>query len=133
MRERKHRGLALVIGIGRPQPAPGGNHGESPLPPEARRRQAADVEAAFLGRPQPYGTFDENADAKVPELAAGYMELEGARKDGECGLVAVPSGVSGARGCCNLFEPKADAQAFECASCEHFEGGAQPAAAAEAA
>jgi len=91
--------------------------------PEDRARHAADVEAEFLGRPQPHGTYDAEHDGgRVSEQAAGYMELEGADKSGECDLVAVPGGVSGTRGCCNLFDPDADAEAFQCGDCKHFSG-----------
>ncbi|MGH9483082.1 MAG: hypothetical protein ACRD1L_13420 [Terriglobales bacterium] len=95
------------------------------------------MEASFLGRPQPFGSYDpeHEVNSRLRERAAGYMELAGAHKDGDCGLVQVRGGVSGERGCCNLFDPSAGAQAFECSTCEHFEGGGQAAApaAAEAA
>ena len=123
----KHKGLTLIVGLGNPSGMPGSD-GQEPL---ARRRQhAADVEADFLGRPQPHGTFDTKRDSgRVTAQAAGYRELEGAAKDGECDLVAVPAGVSAGRGCCNLFEPDAGAARFACGSCEHFQAQATPSAA----
>lgn len=133
----KH-GLALIIGIGAPRnTAAGGGPAaaRSGAPaaasgratPEQRRQHAADVEAAFLGRQQPHGTFDQEHDGgRVSAQSAGYMELDGADKDGNCDLVDVPGGVSGERGCCNLFEPEAGAERFACASCEHFSGAQAP-------
>lgn len=109
--------------------------------PEQRRQHAADVEAAFTGRPQPHGTYDEASDGgRVPEQTAGYMELEGAQKSGDCDLVQVEDGVSGEKGCCNLFDPQSGASEFECAQCLHFQGqspsdagAGAPSTAAEAA
>jgi hypothetical protein len=84
-----------------------------------------DVEASMTGRPQPFGSFDADSGAgRVSPQAAGYMELDGAQKDGDCDLVAAPGGVSGEMGCCNLFEPQSGAQQFSCGTCEHFSGGA---------
>lgn len=134
MAQGKKHGLTMIIGIGAPRTPAAGMGPAAARPdapaaalgmgtPERRRQHAADVEAAFLGRPQPHGTFDEAHDGgRVSAQIAGYMELEGAHKDGECDLVAVPGGVSGERGCCNLFEPEAGAEAFECGDCEHFAG-----------
>ncbi len=64
-----------------------------------------------------------SADVQVDRIsstAAGYMELEGARKDGECRVVEVKNGVSGQLGCCNLYNPMKGAQLFNCANCEYF-------------
>lgn len=92
-----------------------------PMSVENRRRYAADVEAEFTGRPQPFGTFSgDDGAAKVSAESAGYMELEGAAKDGDCGLVSVVGGVSGEKGCCNLFDPSLAAAEFNCMNCEHF-------------
>lgn len=57
---------------------------------------------------------------KVSERAAGYMELRGALKDGDCALVEVERGISRGKGCCNLFEPRSeDADEFRCGECEY--------------
>ena len=50
---------------------------------------------------------------------AGYMELDGARKDGDCEIVKVDGGVSQQRGCCNLFDPFKGATKFDCGHCEY--------------
>ena len=51
---------------------------------------------------------------------AGYMELEGARKDADCRKVEVKGGVSSERGCCNFFEPDSrKVRAFRCGLCEY--------------
>lgn len=48
------------------------------------------------------------------------MELEGARKDGDCAKVQVAGGVSKERGCCNFFEPDGrGVKAFRCGLCEY--------------
>ncbi|MGH9475446.1 MAG: hypothetical protein ACRD1C_03835 [Terriglobales bacterium] len=124
--QHKGKGMLVVIGVDKPRPgAPGA--GPDLSTPVMRRNHAADVEAAFTGRPQPHGTFDAEHDGgRVSAETAGYMELEGAEKSGECDLVNVPGGVSGERGCCNLFEPRPGATEFECGQCQHFQG-AQPA------
>lgn len=48
---------------------------------------------------------------------AGYMELEGAQKDGDCQKVAVPEGLSKDLGCCNEFDPQPHTQKFSCGTC----------------
>ncbi|HUX66400.1 MAG TPA: hypothetical protein VMV31_02810 [Terriglobales bacterium] len=136
--QHKGKGLALVIGIGRPKGMADGSDGDGgpglPDPMTRRRQHAADVEAAFTGRQQPHGTFDEEHDGgRVSEQTAGYMELEGAQKSGDCSLVEVEGGVSAERGCCNLFAPQAGADEFRCGECQHFEGAAAGAPAASAA
>lgn len=73
---------------------------------------------------QTYGGGDQGADAgKVDQQTAGYMELDGAQKSGDCDLVQVDGGVSGEKGCCNLYSPVEGASEFECAQCTHFTGG----------
>ena len=58
--------------------------------------------------------------AKIPSAQAGYMELAGARKDGECSKVEVAGGVSLRRGCCNEFHPeKKTTASFDCGDCEY--------------
>lgn len=60
------------------------------------------------------------AAPKVPEQAAGYMELRGAVKDASCALVQVDGGVSRERGCCDLYEPRGeDVDEFRCGECEY--------------
>jgi hypothetical protein len=67
----------------------------------------------------------KKADKPVPQgnrvssVAAGYMELEGAKKDGECAIVEVKNGVSRDLGCCNLFGPKKSVTKFSCGTCEY--------------
>lgn len=51
---------------------------------------------------------------------AGYMELEGATKTGNCKIVFVQSGVSKELGCCNLFDPQSrKTKRFNCGNCEY--------------
>lgn len=58
---------------------------------------------------------------KISSQAAGYMELEGAKKDGDCRIVQVDGGISKERGCCNLFLHKdGKSLEFRCGTC-HFE------------
>jgi len=62
-----------------------------------------------------------NADHRMSAEQAGYMELQGARKDADCRKVNVPGGVSKELGCCNEFEPQDDSvQEFECGQCEYL-------------
>jgi hypothetical protein len=57
---------------------------------------------------------------RIAQHAAGYMELAGAKKDGECKIVHVEGGLSRELGCCNLFEPEAkDTCRFSCGTCEY--------------
>ncbi len=55
--------------------------------------------------------------SRVTAEAAGYMELEGAKKDAGCEIVQVQGGVSKELGCCNLFKPEAGAAQFRCGKC----------------
>ena len=57
---------------------------------------------------------------RINERAAGYMELEGAKKDGECSVVEVPDGISKDKGCCNNFWPPT-AKKFSCGTCVYVE------------
>ncbi len=65
---------------------------------------------------------DEASEDKrrVSSISAGYMELEGAQKDGDCEVVEVEGGVSKDLGCSNLFEPIAGATSFTCGTCTYF-------------
>lgn len=51
--------------------------------------------------------------------AAGYMELEGATKAGDCDKVEVEGGVSKLLGCCNEYKPQSGAAQFRCGLCTH--------------
>jgi hypothetical protein len=62
------------------------------------------------------------ADRRINERAAGYVELPGATKDGDCEAVEVAGGISRKLGCCNLFDPENAAQLFNCGSCEYVIG-----------
>jgi len=58
----------------------------------------------------------ERVDAKT----AGYMELPGAEKDGNCVRVKVNGGISQKLGCCNLFQHQTgEAKQFRCGTCEY--------------
>lgn len=57
---------------------------------------------------------------KVSEVASGYMELDGAEKDGGCKVVDVPGGVSKQKGCCNLFKKTAKSDEFRCGECGYL-------------
>jgi len=60
------------------------------------------------------------SDDRLSAKQGGYMELRGARKDGDCRKLAVPGGISLLLGCCNLFEPKSKAvDRFRCEDCEY--------------
>jgi hypothetical protein len=65
---------------------------------------------------------EKRPDGKIGSVAAGYMELQGAVKDGGCEIVAVDGGVSKRLGCCNLFKPKPRADEFRCGECKYITG-----------
>lgn len=54
---------------------------------------------------------------KIPAAHAGYMELEGAKKDGDCAIVRVSGGISSKKGCCDLYDPQKGADEFRCGEC----------------
>jgi hypothetical protein len=59
---------------------------------------------------------------RANEHSAGYMELAGAKKDGECEIVEVKGGVSRKLGCCDLFWPENEqTKVFSCGTCEFIE------------
>jgi hypothetical protein len=58
------------------------------------------------------------ATKRVSAEQAGYMELEGAKKDADCSVVDVEGGVSSKLGCCNLFDPETGAKFFSCGNCD---------------
>jgi hypothetical protein len=60
------------------------------------------------------------ADHRQAAEQSGYMELDGARKDGDCATVNVEGGVSKALGCCNIFLPEPKTQIFSCGTCVHI-------------
>lgn len=132
MADNRKGGMVVSIGVGRIKPGSAGLKGLGGSMDD-RQRHAADVEADFLGRPQPYGTYDPDSDgdgtSRVSAETAGYMELDGARKDADCSTVEVPGGVSSKLGCCNLFDPGKGVQMFRCGTCERMQAapnGAQP-------
>ncbi len=48
------------------------------------------------------------------------MELQGAKKDGDCSKVSVIGGISRQLGCCNLYEAKnKSVTEFRCGVCEY--------------
>lgn len=56
---------------------------------------------------------------KSSAQSAGYMELPGAVKDGDCKIVAVDGGISKKLGCCNLFKLKnGKPKEFRCGTCK---------------
>ncbi len=62
-------------------------------------------------------------DHRMPAGQAGYMEITGAVKDGDCRIVNVPGGVSKELGCCNEFEPESlKTKRFRCGDCEYLKG-----------
>lgn len=61
--------------------------------------------------------LDDRPRASAKE--AGYMELDGAKKDGDCAIVEVEGGVSRDLGCCNLVKPTVGAKKFTCGLCEY--------------
>lgn len=60
---------------------------------------------------------EQDPQGRMSADAAGYMELEGAQKDGDCQKVAVEGGISKDLGCCNEFDPQAKTQKFSCGTC----------------
>ena len=66
-------------------------------------------------------------EKRISEQAAGYVELKGARKDGDCEIVEARGGVSKDLGCCNLFkEENRDTQIFSCGTCFYLERDVRP-------
>jgi len=61
---------------------------------------------------------------RISERAAGYMELAGAQKDGDCQVVEVDGGISQDLGCCNVFGLKSGKpKEFRCGTCEYVVSG----------
>lgn len=60
----------------------------------------------------------EGRDARMSPDAAGYMELPGAVKDGDCQRVRVADGISQKLGCCNEYRPGKDSDEFRCGECK---------------
>lgn len=68
--------------------------------------------------PMPQADGDStDPQGRMSADAAGYMELEGAQKDGDCQKVAVEDGISKELGCCNEFDPQPKTQKFSCGTC----------------
>lgn len=62
-------------------------------------------------------------DNRIPESKAGYTELAGAKKDGDCHKVRVAGGISKELGCCNYFQAESkQTQVFSCGTCEYERG-----------
>lgn len=60
-----------------------------------------------------------DSDTRISAKAAEYMELAGAKKDGDCVKVAVDGGISLELGCCDKFKPKsASVKQFRCGECK---------------
>ena len=72
-----------------------------------------------LPSPKPKANAPAPLTHKLDERAAGYMELEGARKDLECEIVDVKNGISLELGCCNLYDPVKGADEFKCGECTY--------------
>lgn len=73
--------------------------------------------------PPPEDSDADFSDARVTPEQAGYLELPGAVKDGDCTKVEVDGGVSLALGCCNLFDYDASTEAkFSCGTCSYRTG-----------
>lgn len=57
---------------------------------------------------------------KIPSAKAEYMELTGAKKDGDCREVEVAGGVSKERGCCDRYKPSTpETIYFRCGDCKY--------------
>ncbi len=66
--------------------------------------------------------LENSVPGNTPKLDAnysGYMELEGAKKDGDCKIIYVDGGISKELGCCNLYHPKDGAKRFNCGQCKY--------------
>jgi len=69
------------------------------------------------------GEKDEGKDDRLSAKQAGYMELKGAVKDGDCKKVRVEGGISHDLGCCNEFFPSGShVHSFRCGTCKYIEG-----------
>jgi len=79
--------------------------------------------AAPTAQPQgagPSGVSPNQSQPKIPAAQAGYMELQGAVKDGDCSKVDVEGGISLDRGCCNEFEVQDESvDQFKCGECKY--------------
>lgn len=82
--------------------------------------EAAEAEAAPMLEEEPEGEETETQDAvRIPADKAGYVELPGAVKDGDCNVVQVSGGISKQKGCCNNFAlGKGAPKEFKCGSCK---------------
>lgn len=60
---------------------------------------------------------------RLTAAQAGYMELTGAKKDGDCHKVYVEDGISKKLGCCNEFNPQSSmTNRFRCGDCIFLKG-----------
>lgn len=62
----------------------------------------------------------DDKESRMSAKSAGYMELDGAEKDGDCEIVKVEGGVSSDKGCCNYFKPEKGAKQFKCGTCREL-------------
>lgn len=60
----------------------------------------------------------QGRDARMSADQAGYMELPGAVKDGDCQRVKVANGISQHKGCCNEYRPGKSSDEFRCGECK---------------
>src|SRR5579859_6501503 len=87
---------------------------DEPVPPAGSEAEGGEAQEGELP-----GNVTLDASMRVPADKAGYVELPGATKDGDCNVVAVQGGISLQKGCCNNFALGAGApKEFKCGSCK---------------
>ena len=58
---------------------------------------------------------------RITAAQAGYLELPGAVKDGDCEIVEVEDGISKDRGCCNSYGWRSrNPKSFSCGECKYL-------------
>lgn len=75
--------------------------------------------------PIPPDSGAEETGERISAESAGYMELGGAQKDGDCKVVEVPGGLSKNLGCCNIYKDPGGSQVFSCGTCYYVTDGGQ--------
>lgn len=85
---------------------------------EGMLAEADDFEFDMEAEAEEESTAIPDGTEKLTEEYAGYMELEGAQKDGNCLIVRVDGGISKEKGCCNVYTPKPGAERFGCGQCK---------------
>lgn len=69
---------------------------------------------------QPNEEMELLEGTRVSAQQAGYLELPGAKKDGDCRTVEVEGGISKDLGCCNQFGWNSKTEKkFSCGTCEY--------------